>query len=64
MCFHEFASNTVLKYFLRNGQCIGPNKGFKLVPLAFFKVSALWADAFYKSNCPSVRLSVRLSVHF
>ena len=26
----------------------------------FFKVSALWADAFYKSKCPSVCLSVRL----
>ena len=29
-----------------------------------FKASALWADAFYKSKCPSVRLSVCLSVHF
>ena len=33
-----------------------------------FKVSALWADAFYKSKCssvfPSVRLSVCVSVHF
>ena len=27
-----------------------------------FKASALWADAFYKSKCPSVRVSVRLSV--
>ena len=27
-----------------------------------FKASALWADAFYKSKCPSVCLSVRLSV--
>ena len=25
-----------------------------------FKASALWADAFYKSKCPSVCLSVRL----
>ena len=24
----------------------------------FFKASALWADAFYKSICPSVRPSV------
>ena len=23
-----------------------------------FKASALWADAFYKSKCPSVRVSV------
>ena len=27
-----------------------------------FKASALWADAFYKSKCPSVCLSVCLSV--
>ena len=27
-----------------------------------FKASALWADAFYKSKCPSVCPSVRLSV--
>ena len=26
--------------------------------LEIFKASALWADAFYKSKCPSVRLSV------
>ena len=30
--------------------------------LEIFKASALWADAFYKSKCPSVCLSVRLSV--
>ena len=29
-----------------------------------FKVSALWADAFYKSICPSVCLFVRVCVHF
>ena len=28
--------------------------------ITIFKASALWADAFYKSKCPSVRLSVRL----
>ena len=28
----------------------------------YFKASALWADAFYKSQCPSVCPSVRLSV--
>ena len=28
----------------------------------FFKASALWADAFYKSKCPSVCLSVLLFV--
>ena len=27
-----------------------------------FKASALWADAFYKSKCPSVCVSVCLSV--
>ena len=27
-----------------------------------FKASALWADAFYKSKCPSVCLSVCVSV--
>ena len=31
-------------------------------PETFFKASALWADAFYKSICPSVRLSVCLFV--
>ena len=29
-----------------------------------FKASDLWADAFYKSICPSVRLYVCPSVHF
>ena len=29
-----------------------------------FKASALWADAFYKSKCPYVCVSVCLSVHF
>ena len=29
-----------------------------------FKELALWADAFYKSICPSVCPSVRVSVHF
>ena len=28
----------------------------------FFKASALWADAFYKSKCPPVCLSVRVCV--
>ena len=32
------------------------------VGLVIFKASALWADAFYKSKCPSVRLSVCPSV--
>ena len=27
-----------------------------------FKASALWADALYKSKCPSVRVSVCVSV--
>ena len=31
-------------------------------PVCVFKASALWANAFYKSICPSVRLC--LSVHF
>ena len=35
--------------------------GFK-VSYDIFKASALWADAFYKSKCPSVCLSVCLSV--
>jgi hypothetical protein len=30
--------------------------------LKFFKASALWADAFYKSKCPSVCLSICPSV--
>ena len=32
------------------------------LPMKLFKASALWADAFYKSKCPSVCLSVCLSV--
>ena len=28
--------------------------------MVIFKASALWADAFYKSICPSVCLSVRM----
>ena len=28
--------------------------------ILIFKASALWADAFYKSNCPSVCLCVRV----
>ena len=35
---------------------------FQVVLRQFFKASALWADAFYKSKCPSVRLSVCPSV--
>ena len=34
------------------------------VHMTVFKASALWADAFYKSKCPSVCVCVRLSVHF
>ena len=34
----------------------------KTLILPIFKASALWADAFYKSKCPSVCLCVRLSV--
>ena len=30
--------------------------------MSIFKASALWADAFYKSKCPSVCPSVCLSV--
>ena len=30
----------------------------------FFKASALWANAFYKSKCPSVCVSVCVCVHF
>ena len=33
-----------------------------LLTVELFKASALWADAFYKSKCPSVCLSVCLSV--
>ena len=34
----------------------------KFTPI--FKASALWADAFYKSKCPYICVSVCLSVHF
>ena len=32
------------------------------LPDRIFKASALWADAFYKSKCPSVCMFVRLFV--
>ena len=32
--------------------------------LSIFKASALWADAFYKSICPYVCVSVCVFVHF
>ena len=35
---------------------------FACVTFILFKASALWADAFYKSKCPSVYVSVRVSV--
>ena len=35
-----------------------------LITIYIFKASALWADAFYKSKCPSLCLSVCLFVHF
>ena len=34
--------------------------GYSEFFLSIFKASAVWADAFYKSKCPSVRVSVRL----
>ena len=34
----------------------------KINDAKIFKASALWADAFYKSKCPSFRVSVRPSV--
>ena len=38
------------------------NKHFASYKICIFKASALWADAFYKSICPSVCPSVRVSV--
>ena len=35
-----------------------------MTTVAIFKASALWADAFYKSICQSVRVSVCPCVHF
>ena len=51
---------------------IGCRSNFSLQCVTFFlkcfpkifKASALWADAFYKSKCPSVCPCVRLFVHF
>ena len=34
-----------------------------MIDVVLFKASALWADAFYMSKCPSVRLCVCLCVH-
>ena len=45
----------ILHYFVQNEVC----RDF-----ALFKASALWADAFYKSKYPSVRVSVCVFVHF
>ena len=39
-----------------------PEKLKRVTLIFIFKASTLWADAFYKSKCPSVCLSVRLSV--
>ena len=51
-CFEVFFCELVVIY-----KCIS-------MILSDFKASALWADAFYKSKCPSVCLSVCPSVHF
>ena len=45
------------KYFFKGSKIICL-KGSKII----FKATALWPDAFYKSKCPSVRLSVCLCV--
>ena len=41
---------------------IYPARWLRQTKSIFFKASALWADAFYKSKCPSVCVSVRLCV--
>ena len=70
-------SHVASKFFLQSGEAIplegllstGPTpSSFQHCPISVnvFKASALWANAFYKSKCPSVcqyvRLFVRLSV--
>ena len=67
MIFSVFQKILVFWYFwstLLWYWCYYPHwSGDALSPLCgIFKASALWADAFYKSICPSVRVSVCLSV--
>ena len=42
-------------FFFKRPENTGPRRDI-------FKASALWADAFYKSKCPSVCVSVRVFV--
>ena len=44
--------------------CLFCNSFVVAVLITFFKASALWADAFYKSKCQFICLFVCLSDHF
>ena len=64
-CFAE-KTNLNLQYGLIKGPLTGlPNIEYQgIAPFLIFKASAIWADAFFNSKCPSVRVFVCLSVHF
>ena len=70
MKFIKIIHNKSLKYTLKafnqvreNNKHISTNIVHRLlVFFFFFKASALWANAFYKSKCPSGRVSVCLCV--
>ena len=50
----------------RDREAAGGRTSSWIIPFVvknIFKASALWADAFYKSKCPSVCLYVCVSVH-
>ena len=47
----------VLKQALADRIFAGPKRGRSTGGFSIFKALALWADAFYKSKCPSVCLT-------
>ena len=53
---HRFWSNPPPPVLKRGKSALKSLDSQKTPLLHIFKASALWADAFYKSKCPSVRL--------
>ena len=72
ICDRECLNSNLSKHFPKNAKLskMSHTDAFEgdIILLCFFKESALWADASYKSKCPSVCVfvcpSVCLSVHF
>ena len=61
---HKTLTNANFKVLYRNKLYFWQHWCSVVLVLYIFKASALWADAFYKSKCPYVCLSVCVSVHF